>query len=135
MAKLLIVDDESVIYELISRYARREGHETVRASDGLEAVELCRKEAVDLVIMDAMLPEMDGFTACKETRKERDIPALMLSARGTEYDKLFGFEMGADDYVVKPFSTKELMSRVRVIVDRHSIRPDITHRQMYLGRM
>ena len=107
----------------------------MRASDGLEAVELCRKEAVDLVIMDAMLPEMDGFTACKETRKERDIPVLMLSARGTEYDKLFGFEMGADDYVVKPFSTKELMARVRVIVDRHSIRPDITHRQMYLGRM
>ena len=97
MEKLLIVDDEPDIYELISRYARREGHETARASDGLEAVELCRKNDFDLVIMDAMLPEMDGFTACKEIRKERDIPVLMLSARGTEYDKLFGFEVGADD--------------------------------------
>lgn len=135
MAKLLIVDDEPDIYELISRYARREGHETARASDGLEALELCRKNDFDLVIMDAMLPEMDGFTACKEIRKERDIPVLMLSARGTEYDKLFGFEVGADDYVVKPFSSKELMARVRVIVDRHSPRPEITRRQMDLGRL
>ena len=135
MAKLLIVDDEPDIYELISRYARREGHETARASDGLEAVELCRKNDFDLVIMDAMLPEMDGFTACKEIRKERDIPVLMLSARGTEYDKLFGFEVGADDYVVKPFSPKELMARVRVIVDRHSPRPEIMRRQMDLGRL
>ena len=135
MAKLLIVDDEPDIYELISRYARREGHETARASDGLEALELCRKNDFDLVIMDAMLPEMDGFTACKEIRKERDIPVLMLSARGTEYDKLFGFEVGADDYVVKPFSSKELMARVRVIVDRHSPRPVITRRQMDLGRL
>lgn len=135
MAKLLIVDDEPDIYELISRYARREGHETARASDGLEAVELCRKNDFDLVIMDAMLPEMDGFTACKEIRKERDIPVLMLSARGTEYDKLFGFEVGADDYVVKPFSPKELMARVRVIVDRHSPGPEIMRRQMDLGRL
>lgn len=135
MAKLLIVDDEPDIYELISRYARQEGHETARAPDGLEAVELCRKNDFDLVIMDAMLPEMDGFTACKEIRKERDIPVLMLSARGTEYDKLFGFEVGADDYVVKPFSPKELMARVRVIVDRHSPRPEITRRQMDLGRL
>ena len=135
MAKLLIVDDEPDIYELISRYARREGHETARASDGLEAVELCRKNDFDLVIMDAMLPEMDGFTACKEIRKERDIPVLMLSARGTEYDKLFGFEVGADDYVVKPFSPKELMARVRVIVDRHSPRPEIMRRQMDRGRL
>lgn len=135
MAKLLIVDDEPDIYELISRYARREGHETARASDGLEAVELCRKNDFDLVIMDAMLPEMDGFTTCKEIRKERDIPVLMLSARGTEYDKLFGFEVGADDYVVKPFSPKELMARVRVIVDRHSPRPEIMRRQMDLGRL
>ena len=119
MAKLLIVDDEPDIYQMICRYAQREGHETVRASDGLEAVELCRTNDFDLIIMDVMMPDMDGFTACKEIRKEKDIPVLMLSARGTEYDKLFGFEVGIDDYVVKPFSPKELMARVNVIVNRH----------------
>ena len=119
MAKLLIVDDEPDIYQMICRYAQREGHETAKASDGLEAVELCRANDFDLIIMDVMMPDMDGFTACKEIRKEKDIPVLMLSARGTEYDKLFGFEVGIDDYVVKPFSPKELMARVNVIVSRH----------------
>ena len=119
MARLLIVDDEPDIYQMICRYAQREGHETVKASDGLEAVELCRTNDFDMIIMDVMMPDMDGFTACKEIRKEKDIPVLMLSARGTEYDKLFGFEVGIDDYVVKPFSPKELMARVNVIVNRH----------------
>lgn len=118
MARLLIVDDEPDIYRMICRYARREGHETTGASDGLEAVELCRTNDFDLIIMDVMMPDMDGFTACKEIRKEKDIPVLMLSARGTEFDKLFGFEVGIDDYVVKPFSPKELMARVNVIVSR-----------------
>ena len=94
MARLLIVDDEPDIYQMICRYAQREGHETAKASDGLEAVELCRANDFDLIIMDVMMPDMDGFTACKEIRKEKDIPVLMLSARGTEYDKLFGFEVG-----------------------------------------
>lgn len=119
MARVLIVDDEPDIYQMICRYAQREGHETVKASDGLEAVELCRTNDFDMIIMDVMMPDMDGFTACKEIRKEKDIPVLMLSARGTEYDKLFGFEVGIDDYVVKPFSPKELMARVNVIVNRH----------------
>lgn len=119
MARILIVDDEPDIYQMICRYAQREGHETVKASDGLEAVELCRANDFDLIIMDVMMPDMDGFTACKEIRKEKDIPVLMLSARGTEYDKLFGFEVGIDDHVVKPFSPKELMARVNVIVKRH----------------
>lgn len=119
MAKLLVVDDEPDIYKMICRYAQREGHETVKASNGLEAVELCRTNDFDMIIMDVMMPDMDGFTACKEIRKEKDIPVLMLSARGTEYDKLFGFEVGIDDYVVKPFSPKELMARVNVIVNRH----------------
>lgn len=119
MAKLLIVDDEPDIDQMICRYAQREGHETVTALDGLEAVELCRTNDFDIIIMDVMMPDMDGFTACKEIRKEKDIPILMLSARGTEYDKLFGFEVGIDDYVVKPFSPKELMARVNVIVSRH----------------
>lgn len=120
MAKILIVDDEPDIYQMIRRYAEREGHETVGASDGLEAVALCREHDFDLIIMDVMMPDMDGFTACKEIRKEKDIPVLMLSARGTEYDKLFGFEVGIDDYVVKPFSPRELMARVNVIINRHT---------------
>lgn len=130
MAKLLIVDDEPDIYQMIRRYAEREGHETTQASDGLEAVELCRDNNFDIIIMDVMMPDMDGFTACKEIRKEKDIPVLMLSARGTEYDKLFGFEVGIDDYVVKPFSPKELMARVNVIINRRQAPSDARIRKM-----
>ena len=119
MARILVVDDESDIRSLIERYADREGHEVTTASDGLQAVELCRVNDFDIIIMDIMMPEMDGFTACKEIKKSKDIPVLMLSARGEEYDKLFGFEVGVDDYVIKPFSPKELMARVNVIVSRH----------------
>lgn len=135
MARLLIVDDEPDIYQLIRRYAEREGHETAWASDGLKAVELCRERAFDLIIMDAMMPEMDGFTACKEIRRKKDIPVLMLSARGTEYDKLFGFEMGIDDYVVKPFSLRELMARVNVIVNRHRVQPGAKREQIEVGTL
>lgn len=119
MARILVVDDESDIRSLIQRYAQREGHEVTTASDGLQAVELCMENDFDIIIMDIMMPEMDGFTACKEIKKSKDIPVLMLSARGEEYDKLFGFEVGVDDYVIKPFSPKELMARVNVIVSRH----------------
>ena len=119
MARILVVDDESDIRSLIQRYADREGHEVTTASDGLQAVELCKDADFDIIVMDIMMPEMDGFTACKEIKKSKDIPVLMLSARGEEYDKLFGFEVGVDDYVIKPFSPKELMARVNVIVSRH----------------
>lgn len=119
MSRILIVDDEAEIVQLIKRYAERDGYETSEAADGSEAVELCRKEDFDLIIMDVMMPEMDGFKACKEIRRGKDIPVLMLSARGTEYDKLFGFEVGVDDYLTKPFSPKELMARVNVIIKRH----------------
>ena len=125
MARILVVDDESDIRSLIQRYAQREGHEVTTASDGLQAVELCMENDFDIIIMDIMMPEMDGFTACKEIKKTKDIPVLMLSARGEEYDKLFGFEVGVDDYVIKPFSPKELMARVNVIVSRHK-RSDIS---------
>lgn len=119
MAKLLVVDDEPDIHQLIQRFAEHEGHETMGASGGQEAIDLCRKHDFDLVIMDIMMPDMDGFTASREIRREKDIPILMLSARGQEYDKLKGFEVGVDDYVVKPFSARELMARVNVIVNRH----------------
>ncbi|MDY3920453.1 MAG: response regulator transcription factor [Candidatus Limivivens sp.] len=119
MAKILIADDEPDIYELIRRYAQREGYETAAASDGREAVALCKEQNFDMIIMDIMMPGMDGFTACREIRKIREIPVLMLSARGTEFDKLLGFDLGIDDYVVKPFSPRELMARVNVILKRH----------------
>ncbi len=119
MAKILIVDDEPDIRALVRRYAEREGYETAEAGNGMEAVSMCREADFDVIIMDAMMPELDGFSACKEIRAMKDIPVIMLSARGEEYDKLFGFETGADDYVVKPFSPRELMARVKVVISRH----------------
>jgi len=119
MAKILIVDDEKDIVTLISRYAQREGYDVSTTDDGSKAIELCRKEDFDLIVMDVMMPDTDGFTACRKIHEMKDIPVLMLSARGTEYDKLFGFEVGVDDYVTKPFSPKELMARIKVILRRH----------------
>ena len=119
MPRILIVDDEPEIVELVERYAKRAGYDTACAYDGSEAIEICKTEDFDIIIMDVMMPETDGFHACKEIRKSKDIPVLMLSARGAEYDKLFGFEVGVDDYLTKPFSVKELMARVNVIVNRH----------------
>ena len=121
MPRILVVDDEPDICRMIRRYAEHDGYETIGVADGTEAVEICRKQDFDIIIMDAMMPEMDGFTACRRIREQKDIPVLMLSARGTEYDKLFGFEVGADDYVTKPFSPKELMARVNVIIRRHAV--------------
>lgn len=116
--KLLVVDDEEKIRMLIRKYAEFEGHTVVEACDGMEAVLLCREQTFDLVIMDIMMPELDGFSACKEIRKTSNVPVLMLSARGEEYDRIHGFELGVDDYVVKPFSPKELMMRVDAIMHR-----------------
>ena len=120
MYRILIADDEQDICTLIQRYAQRDGFEVITVGDGSEAVELCRKEDFDIIVMDIMMPDTDGFTACRMIKKIKDIPVLMLSARGTEYDKLFGFEVGVDDYVMKPFSPKELMARIKVIIHRHS---------------
>lgn len=120
MYKILITDDEEKIRTLIKKYAIFEGHTAVEASNGMEAVELCRKDSFDLIIMDVMMPELDGFSAVKEIRKTQNTPVLMLSARGEEYDKIHGFELGIDDYVVKPFSPKELMMRVDAIMKRAS---------------
>ncbi|MFT8889745.1 MAG: response regulator transcription factor [Ethanoligenens sp.] len=119
MADILVVDDEKNIRAGLREYAEFEGHTVTEASDGMEAVAICRGRDFDLIIMDVMMPKLDGFSACKEIRKTKDIPVLMLSARGEEYDKLFGFEVGIDDYVVKPFSPKEVMARVNVIVSRN----------------
>lgn len=118
MSKLLVVDDEVRIRELIRKYAEFEGHTVEEAGDGMQAIEVCRKNKYDLIIMDVMMPELDGFSACREIRKFSDTPVIMLSARGEEYDKIHGFELGSDDYVVKPFSPKELMMRVNAVLKR-----------------
>lgn len=120
MYKILVVDDEKGIREIIKKYAVFEGHEVSEAIDGMEAVRICREKDFDIIIMDIMMPELDGFSACKEIRKTKNIPVLMLSARGEEYDKIHGFELGIDDYVVKPFSPKELMMRINAIMKRSS---------------
>ena len=118
MSKILVVDDEFRIRQIIRKYAEFEGYEVDEATDGMEAIQVCRQKEFDLIIMDVMMPELDGFSACREIRKFRDTPIIMLSARGEEYDKIHGFELGSDDYVVKPFSPKELMLRVGAVIKR-----------------
>ena len=116
--KILVVDDEVNIRNVIKEYAKFEGYEVEEAGNGMQAVEICKEKDFDIIIMDVMMPKLDGFSAIKEIRKTKNIPVLMLSARGEEYDKLFGFEIGIDDYVVKPFSPKEVMARVAAITSR-----------------
>ncbi|MBE6629855.1 MAG: response regulator transcription factor [Ruminococcaceae bacterium] len=118
MYHILVVDDEARIRSIIRKYAEFEGHTVTEAGDGMEAVRLSRKEKFDIIILDIMMPELDGFSACREIRKSSQTPIIMLSARGEEYDKINGFESGADDYVVKPFSPRELLLRVEAVMKR-----------------
>lgn len=124
MYNILVVDDETRIRSLIKKYAEFEGHVITEASDGMEAVYMCRNETFDIIVMDIMMPELDGFSACREIRKIVDTPIIMLSARGEEYDKINGFEIGIDDYVVKPFSPRELMLRINAIMKRRIAKDD-----------
>ena len=123
MSRILIVDDEINIRRVVKEYAEFEGYEVGEAANGMEAVELVKNNDYDLIVMDIMMPKLDGFSTCKEIKKYKSIPVIMLSARGEEYDKLFGFELGIDEYVVKPFSPKELMARIKAVIKRNS-RPD-----------
>ena len=135
MSKLLIVDDEFRIRELIKKYALYEGHEVDEAEDGRQAVLKCRNNTYDLIVMDIMMPVMDGFEAVAQIRRFCSTPIIMLSARGEEYDRLTGFENGVDDYVVKPFSPKELMMRVSAVLRRAgtSSGPDPKNLFVYKG--
>ena len=118
MYRILVVDDEEMIRKLIRKYAEFDGHTVNEAVDGMDAILKFKDGSYDIIIMDIMMPELDGFSACREIRKLSDIPIIMLSARGEEYDKINGFEIGIDDYVVKPFSPKELMLRIDAIMKR-----------------
>lgn len=116
--KILVVDDEKLIREVIKEYLLNDNYEVLEASNGNSAIEICKKENIALIIMDIMMPKLDGFSAIREIFKIKKIPTIMLSARGEEYDKLLGFELGIEDYVTKPFSPKELMARIKVILKR-----------------
>lgn len=116
--KVLIVDDEEMIRGVLREYVEFEGGTAVEAADGMQAVKLCRDNDFDIILMDVMMPRLDGFSAVKEIKKIKNIPVIMLSARGEEYDKLFGFEIGVDDYVTKPFSPKEVMARIHAVLKR-----------------
>ncbi len=139
MYHILIVDDEVRIRSVIRKYAEFEGHEVTEAGDGMQAVYLCRNKSFDIVIMDIMMPELDGFSACREIRKISQVPIIMLSARGEEYDKINGFNLGIDDYVVKPFSPKELMLRIEAVMKRtrkeENLRPQNEILEMDNGKL
>ena len=117
---ILVVDDEELIRSVIKEYLTLDGFKVYEAEDGEKAIEIVKNNSIDLVIMDIMMPKMDGYTACKEIKKEHDIPFIMLSARSEEYDKLIGFDLGIDDYVTKPFSPKELVARVKAVIKRNA---------------
>lgn len=123
--KILIVDDEMGIRAVIKEYLENEQYQVIEASNGKEAIQIAQNHEIDLLIMDIMMPVMDGFTACKEIRKEKAIPTIMLSARTEEYDKLLGFDLGIDDYITKPFSPKELVARVKAVLKRNKYANDI----------
>lgn len=116
--KILVVDDEPKIRNVVKEYANFEGYDVDEAENGMVAIEMCKKNDYSIIIMDIMMPKLDGYSAIKEIKKSKDIPVIMLSARGEEYDKLFGFEIGIDDYIVKPFSPKELMARINAVISR-----------------
>ena len=116
--KLLIVDDEKLIRDVIKTYAEIENNETLEAEDGLQALEIVKKEKIDLIVLDIMMPKMDGMTFLEEIKKDKNIPVIILSARNEEYDKLRGFDLGTDDYLTKPFSPKELLARIKAILKR-----------------
>ena len=136
MTKILIVDDEAKIREMIEKYARHEGFETAQASDGMEAVEMCENNSYDLIVMDIMMPNLDGFSAVKEIHQFNPaVPVIMLSALGEEYDRIHGFDIGVDDYVVKPFSSKELMMRIHAILKRVKARSPSAGDTLSVGEM
>ena len=143
--KILIVDDEEMIRTVLREYVEFEGGEADEACDGMEAVRMCRETTYDAILMDIMMPKLDGFSAVKEIRKFSEMPVIMLSARAEEYDKLFGFEIGSDDYVTKPFSPKEVMARIHAVIRRskakmssgeiyefEGLKIDVTGRNVYV---
>ena len=126
--KLLVVDDEEDMRNVIVEYAKYENYEVVEAENGFDAIELVKTNDFDIIVMDIMMPKIDGFTTVKEIKKIKDIPIIMLSARSEEYDKLYGYELGIDDYIIKPFSPRELIARIKVATSRKRNIPNDKYR-------
>lgn len=122
--KILVVDDEKLIREVIKEYGISEGYQVLEAENGINALEIIKKENIDAIILDIMMPKLDGFSTYKEIKKIKNIPTIILSARGDEYDKLLGFDLGIDDYLTKPFSPKELIARIKAITKRNKQETD-----------
>jgi DNA-binding response OmpR family regulator len=118
--RILLVDDEERIRDMIKEYTSLEGYDIDEAADGVQALDLFSQQRYSLIILDVMMPKIDGWSVCREVRKTSNVPVIMLTARGEEYDKLFGFELGVDDYIIKPFSPKELLARMKAIIRRSS---------------
>ncbi len=130
---ILIVDDETLIRNVIKEYSKSEGYSIFEASDGIEAIEMVKNNNIDLVVLDVMMPNLDGFSACKEIKKIKSIPVIILSARKEEYDKLAGFELGIDDYMTKPFSPKELMARIKAVSKRNTVADEFTYKTLVIN--
>ncbi len=118
MPRLLIVDDNKQITSILEEYAKKEGYETVIAPDGEDAIEKFKSQAPDIILLDVMMPKKDGFTVCREIRKTSNVPIIMITARGEDFEKIMGLEIGADDYIVKPFSPGEVMARMKAVMRR-----------------
>jgi DNA-binding response OmpR family regulator len=129
---ILIVDDEELIRNVIKEYSINEGYNIFEASDGVKAIDMVKNLNMDLVILDVMMPNLDGFSACKEIKKIKNIPVIILSARTEEYDKLVGFELGIDDYITKPFSPKELMARIKAVSKRNILTDEFKYQTLVI---
>lgn len=133
---ILIVDDEGLIRNVIKEYCNNEGYNVLEAEDGLKAIDIVQRNNIDIVILDIMMPNLDGFSACKEIKQIKNIPIIILSARKEEYDKLVGFDLGIDDYITKPFSPKELMARIKAVLKRNNLSDKFIYETLvidYLG--
>ena len=130
---ILIVDDETLIRNVIKEYSKSEGYNIFEASDGLEAIEMVKNNNIDLVVLDVMMPNLDGFSACKEIKKIKNISVIILSARKEEYDKLVGFDLGIDDYITKRFSPKELMARIKAVSKRNVVTDEFSYKTLVIN--
>lgn len=133
--KVLIIEDEEKMRELMKIAFKKENFETFEAVDGKQGLSMFKSEAVDIVVLDVMLPEIDGWTVCREIRRSSNVPIILLTARGEEFDKLFGFELGADDYIVKPFSPKELVARIKALLRRSENRNNDNTHNLEIGEI
>ena len=133
--KILVVDDDRNICELLRLYLEKEGFEAVLAYDGKQALEAFDKQSPDLILLDIMLPELDGWQVCREIRKKSQCPIIMLTAKGEVFDKVLGLELGADDYVVKPFETKEVVARIKAVLRRMGKNNDDTVKEVKFDKL